>query len=563
MKKLAYILLSIISIQAFYPLDADALVLLIKPNYNKIEDFSFKSYSGVAILDCDRELSISMRQIDTSDENSLEFNDIMAFYIGRNTFIEYKKDALYPWPNTQDLKHFILGPLATQLPLVRNYDPYSEEITPMFAQKGRKIPEIKLEIQSEKLINLYNDSINPYRPADESFSIDTLLIAETCKELPGSYFSTPDLIICKGLRPPVLSTPFPDEVYENVKLIVPDRCIAYYQKDEMWNKFRTITDPSGNTSGVKDDFAQRPDKWWENIPEEELWTVKCQDAWTNYDYVYVDSSTQRLMRIYPEPSNHEFKNTVFTLNGKIYSETRMYDVSFPQQYSCWPFPIPGFKNVKDLVIEENGDLSYCGYGVLNPHSHWKEEYTCFFPIELYPENDYTLWVYKTKLEYPYENALQNTEDSWVWQTYIKKLVVCPENTLISLHKLTGLEEIISLPLIPPTIHTNFTDDQYNNTLVYVPVGAYYKYRSDRIWGKFKNLIEKSYDPSDVKLPQEKAALQMRIENGELVCVGELDEDLSVYTADGRTIYRGRDTRISVPKGVIIVRCGNRTRKLVN
>ena len=107
-----------------------------------------------------------------------------------------------------------------------------------------------------------------------------------------------------------------------------------------------------------------------------------------------------------------------------------------------------------------------------------------------------------------------------------------------------LETIKMLGEVPPTAFDN-TFLNYDATL-YVPIGAYYAYRSADVWKNF-SLIEE-FDATG-------------IENVETI----VGKNISVYTTNGKLVqqipnYNGAPLRL--PKGVYVVRAGKETKKVL-
>ena len=118
---------------------------------------------------------------------------------------------------------------------------------------------------------------------------------------------------------------------------------------------------------------------------------------------------------------------------------------------------------------------------------------------------------------------------------------------------------------PPGVSSDFVDETYENSLLIVPDGCKEAYAAHEKWGKFRHILEESEPDAIESIETAKPEIGMRIAYGMLQVESEPAHSygVEVYTADGQLVYRGNESTISVPRGVLIVRCGNTVRKIIN
>ena len=118
---------------------------------------------------------------------------------------------------------------------------------------------------------------------------------------------------------------------------------------------------------------------------------------------------------------------------------------------------------------------------------------------------------------------------------------------------------------PPGVSSDFVDETYENSLLIVPDGCKEAYAAHEKWGKFRHILEESEPDAIESIETAKPEIGMRIAYGMLQVESEPAHSygVEVYTADGQLVYRGNESTISVPRGVLIVRCGNTVRKILN
>ena len=116
-------------------------------------------------------------------------------------------------------------------------------------------------------------------------------------------------------------------------------------------------------------------------------------------------------------------------------------------------------------------------------------------------------------------------------------------------------DIIENHQYSPATLDEFTEEQYNKILVYVPVESYESYRNAPIWEKFKNLKGIDYSSlnsvlSNTDVNIEACANQIVVSN---VKAGTA---INVYSIDGQQIVSSEAvdgvTNLTVPAGIYLV-----------
>ena len=127
------------------------------------------------------------------------------------------------------------------------------------------------------------------------------------------------------------------------------------------------------------------------------------------------------------------------------------------------------------------------------------------------------------------------------------------------------EAVYCLSKIPPvfssTYYSNdrFSEDTYNNAMLYVPTGRGFKYVITDGWKKFKNIEEMDSGVEDVV--GEEAVI--RVVDGGIVIDGvAADAPVEVYDMTGKAVYSGAAAEIpSMSRGIYIVRIGSKSVKV--
>lgn len=555
---------------------SDTETLILDKNY--YGDYELWGYKYLKIPDSPKSCGISAHQMENGRKLSFTGDTL---YIGRDITIysedyepgsQYYKPALFPWTTEGSFNYVIYGEETTRSPRydITQYRDGDYEIpfghtshsTLLFEKGlyGRDV--IDLELRSREIAyDQYKEE-----PIDRTFNINRLIIEKSCKKIPGSYFRTPKEIIIMAETAPELTSKFYDDIYETCVLIVPAGKVPYYAGEKYWGLFKTIKDVNGSTDrGDETQYEfgdENYDDWWTKVPSGKVWTKYEDGSWLNYDYIYCGDHGIAFPYCsgFKYSDNPEFKNTILNINDDI--EVNDEDASL-----C-PFPIRGFIHLKEIVFGEKmkhypcvGSRGGHGFGVTY-------DYYNAFPIKLFRDNNYTLRYNCSRLtskyeEYSSSGSIITSNDDWSF--FFTKLIIgekCEEMSL----QLPKVREIISEATTPPFIAGIFTPQQYSSVPVRVPAGCLETYKNDENWGKFRNMKEiNSSDIIDVIPEAEEVLASIRIENGKIHLAEGISPDmpLEIYTADGILIYRGKDSVIDVPKGVIIVHCGGNTRKLIN
>ena len=130
---------------------------------------------------------------------------------------------------------------------------------------------------------------------------------------------------------------------------------------------------------------------------------------------------------------------------------------------------------------------------------------------------------------------------------------------------TSLADIYSLNTTPPTCATTSCFSNYDATL-HVPTDAVDTYAAADVWKEFNTIVGDAETAGISTVNVDNGNYQVSADGG-MVNVTGLDngERVTVYTTDGRMVGAmtadGGSASISTPKGVAIVRIGNKTLKV--
>lgn len=125
-----------------------------------------------------------------------------------------------------------------------------------------------------------------------------------------------------------------------------------------------------------------------------------------------------------------------------------------------------------------------------------------------------------------------------------------------------LTSIKSLAKTPPASY-GFTESQYANVRVSVPVGSLPLYKADEVWGKFFNLQEE--ETSGVWNVETSGVTEIKTENGNIV-IENAKGKVCIYDMAGALIKsadtNGGRVEFAVPqRGVYVVRTDSKTAKV--
>jgi len=237
------------------------------------------------------------------------------------------------------------------------------------------------------------------------------------------------------------------------------------------------------------------------------------------------------------------------------------------------FPWAGFDNLRQITFGKYvTQLPYYGtiYYDWDKNPGWYKKnidtiYNYFIPVKL-KENDvhggYIIRFNSRELHY---NPRIRTNEKLLGGYEVRTLKIGPENTLFQGIYFPYVIRIYCEAAVPPILETPFTDEQYAYTMLYVPIGRKKEYASAEGWKNFANIIESEIASVGVDSPADDSDIFFNVIDGHLYVSGEMSPGrlVEVYTISGSLIYRGADRVIPVPKGVLIVRCGGKVKKLLN
>ena len=123
-----------------------------------------------------------------------------------------------------------------------------------------------------------------------------------------------------------------------------------------------------------------------------------------------------------------------------------------------------------------------------------------------------------------------------------------------------VKSIKSSALVPPTIEDKTFYEVDLNTPLYVYKSAYNAYKADRYWGRFNNIIKVDDMPTDVENADENSFV-VYTQSG-MIHIEGVDTDYNVFNASGQLIYTGRESVLSLPRGVYVVVVGDVVEKIV-
>lgn len=117
-------------------------------------------------------------------------------------------------------------------------------------------------------------------------------------------------------------------------------------------------------------------------------------------------------------------------------------------------------------------------------------------------------------------------------------------------KCTGLDEITSLRLVPPSIYLSspFTDTTYQNAILKVPAESVEEYKSHYYWGKFQHIVALDEAPS----------------NGITDIYDDSIGNWYIYTVNGTLIRNGvgKVDFDNLTSGIYILRIGSKSTKYI-
>ena len=113
---------------------------------------------------------------------------------------------------------------------------------------------------------------------------------------------------------------------------------------------------------------------------------------------------------------------------------------------------------------------------------------------------------------------------------------------------------------PPTIFAKTFFDVNRNIPVIVPEGARDAYANDEYWGEFINVVESEDEETQIENAENANVAIYSV--GGVLYVDGLSADYQVFDVNGRLIYTGRDTQLSLPRGVYMIHLGDEIKKIM-
>lgn len=138
-------------------------------------------------------------------------------------------------------------------------------------------------------------------------------------------------------------------------------------------------------------------------------------------------------------------------------------------------------------------------------------------------------------------------------------------TLYVFRGCTSLADIYSLNTTPPTCTNTYCFSNYDATL-HVPADAVDTYAAANVWKEFNTIVGDAETAGISTVNVDNGSYKVSADGGMVNVTGLGNgERVTVYTADGRMVGAmtadGGSTSISAPKGVAIVRIGDKTLKV--
>ncbi len=130
----------------------------------------------------------------------------------------------------------------------------------------------------------------------------------------------------------------------------------------------------------------------------------------------------------------------------------------------------------------------------------------------------------------------------------------------------NLDSVYCMAETPPSANATkvFNDNTLKGTL-FVPKGTVSAYSTTDPWRNFWNIVEIDEEdfPSGITTVADDGNFTVTI-NGNTINVGGTgSRRIYVYASDGQCVYCGTKTTVTnLPGGIYIVKCGNRTKKVV-
>ena len=113
-------------------------------------------------------------------------------------------------------------------------------------------------------------------------------------------------------------------------------------------------------------------------------------------------------------------------------------------------------------------------------------------------------------------------------------------------------------------NNNFFGGRDCRGTLFVPKGTKAAYSSAEVWKDFQNIVEIDEEdfPSGITSVAAEDGFTVTTDGNTINVSRAGSQRIYVYTSDGQCVYNGNETAITnLPRGIYIVKCGNRTKKV--
>lgn len=153
------------------------------------------------------------------------------------------------------------------------------------------------------------------------------------------------------------------------------------------------------------------------------------------------------------------------------------------------------------------------------------------------------------------SELFDDQTNWFSTGHVDKVIIEGYNDALAWNWKTWNVNIIENHQTKPATLDEFTDEQYENVLVYVPFESYEDYRTAPIWNKFKNL--KGIDFSSVNsIYGNPKTIVKGGYNQVMITNVPMDTTIDIYSIDGKHVASAKAdyglTIITLPTGIYLV-----------
>lgn len=276
---------------------------------------------------------------------------------------------------------------------------------------------------------------------------------------------------------------------------------------------------------------------------------------------YVEDERQLLYNFWPDFGKYEFKNKLIFTKNWINSQ-KINKITFGQKVTR----IPEYHN-HTWKEEPSIDYSY-----LNDVVH--SDYTSYglIPFSMLPDDEESIDKLNGK---SYEFGTVRLECQRLTlpekvYPYIKidVLEIAPDCKSLNGRCFTP-KVVICESMTPPELTYPFDAVVYNSDsyAIVVPDGAYDAYNEAQYWGDCRNLMEASDYAKMLTIDKitDGGKCDVNLSRGQIsISCESPDAHLTeIFAPDGSLIYRGNDTEVAVPEGLVIVRHAGKVSKYIN